>query len=748
VGVKNPGVITSRRVLPAYELSTVRQVDVDTSPGGLQGIPTAKGGFRPDIEGLRAFAVLAVVLFHANVPGLGGGYVGVDVFFVISGFLITGLLWREVSTAHTVRLGRFYGARARRLLPASAFVGVATAIASTFLLPPLQARSVLVDGITSALYVGNYRFLLEGVDYLSPHMPESPFLHYWSLGVEEQFYLLWPAMILATSWLTHRRFRRSGGRAAVMVRPYLVVLAFVGVVSFALSLVVTDIASFVAFFSLPTRAWQLAAGGLIALTAGQWRRLSAKCAAVAGWAGLALLVVACTKLSTATPYPGSAALLPVAGAALIIGAGCAAPSWGCGRVLSLPPMRAVGRVSYSWYLWHWPVLLLAPVLLGQPLELAGRLVAVLVSLGLAVLTLWLIENPSRFASSLRRSTARSLALGGVATAIAVIVNLALMVLMPAPVGRGPEAARLTVTISRVADGGIRQHDIAVEGAFAQVAAAVTASADMKAVPRNLEPPLNTAAGEIRAFVHSGCMRNLYQAVQPECAMGDTASSTTMALIGDSHATMWVPAFRRIAEEKHWRLEALGKGECPPMNMPVANSIRHVMYVKCEQWRAEIVERMRAERPKLIVLTMFRGYGGGHAYTPAYMPYGRAWLDGLTRLVRELRDIGSHVVVLGPIPDPHSVVPVCLSGHLDDATACSPLTSTAVNRAGIAAELAATESGGGEYVDLTDLFCTALRCPVVVGNALVYFDDNHLTAQYAEALAPVIGAVADRALVRG
>src|SRR5207253_391749 len=181
----------------------------------------------------------------------------------------------------------------RRLLPASAAVGVVTAIASVVLLPPLQAQTVLEDGIASALYVSNYWFILQGVDYLAPELPASPFQHYWSLGVEEQFYLVWPALILGTAWLIRRVRRRTRPEAMSSQNPYLVVLTLVAAVSFALSLAVTYWLSAVAFFSLPTRAWQLAAGGLVALTAGQWRRLPATFAAIAGWAGLALILLAC-----------------------------------------------------------------------------------------------------------------------------------------------------------------------------------------------------------------------------------------------------------------------------------------------------------------------------------------------------------------------------------------------------------------------------------------------------------------------
>ncbi|MGO9101193.1 MAG: acyltransferase family protein, partial [Mycobacterium sp.] len=531
---------------------TVRQADSVSPIEGLEGRRSAQSGFRPDIEGLRAVAVVAVVLFHAEVPGVGGGFVGVDVFFVISGFLITGLLWREVSTTGTVGLRRFYGARARRLLPASATVGIVTMIASAVLLPAFQARAVMDDGIYCALYVGNYWFIRRGVMYFG-HLPPSPFQHYWSLGVEEQFYLVWPPMLIGTALLIRcaRRARRRATNAQVpsSERPYLVVLALVATVSFALSLVTTYVLTTTAFFSLPTRAWQLAAGGRIALTAGQWRRLPPRAAAVAGWAGLGVIVLACNQLSATTFYPGSAALLPVLGAVLVIGAGCAAPAQGSGRVLAVSPMRAIGRVSYSWYLWHWPVLVLAPALLGHPLGLAGRLAAALVSGGLAVLTLHFIENPLRFAAPIRRSPLASLALGGAATAVAVCVGVALPQWIPVPVPRGPAATPQTITATPPPMGdNIAAYDAAVQHVFAQVQAAVAASAELKAVPSNLSPPLADGTADPKAYAPNSCFRSASQGGQPECATGDTASPTTVALVGDSHAVMWNPAFQQIAEQ--------------------------------------------------------------------------------------------------------------------------------------------------------------------------------------------------------
>jgi len=703
--------------------------------------------FRPDIEGLRAVAVLAVVLFHAEVPGVGGGFVGVDVFFVISGFLITGLLWREATSTGTVRLRTFYGARARRLLPASALVGVITMIASFALMSPLQVPGVLRDGVTSALYVGNIWFILRGVDYFADHTL-SPFQHYWSLGVEEQFYLVWPVLILGTAWLIRLTRRRTRTQAVSSPRPYLIVLTLVVAGSFALSVVITYWAPPVAFFSLPTRAWQLGAGALVALTTARWNRLAPQAAAITGWTGLAMILLACTWFSTATPSPGIAALLPTLGTVLVIGAGCALSTQGCGRILGTAPMRAIGRISYSWYLWHWPVLVLAPIAIGQPLGLAARLAAALLSAALAVLTLRLVENPLRFAAPIRSSAKASLALGAGVTAVAVAVGQVLLGVVPVPVGHGTPATPLTVTVTPVPPGSdLATHDAAIRQAFDQVQTALTGSANLEAVPSNLDPSFVGVQTEQAAYAGQGCLLSPLQGEQPECASGDTASPTTVALIGDSHAAIWNPAFQQIAQQRHWRLVTLAKAACPVLDLRGANHFRRLVELleHCEQWRAHIMDRLAAERPKLVVVSVFRGYGVHESLT-GFTSFDPEWIDSLTRLVQRLRGFGARVLVLGPVPDLQLAVPICLSKHLDDATACSASRPAAVNAPGIAAESAATEAGGGRYDDLTELFCTTDRCPSIVGNTMVYVDSSHLTFEYSRLLAPVIGALADRALV--
>ena len=455
--------------------------------------------------------MLAVVLFHADVPGVGGGFVGVDVFFVISGFLITGLLWREVSSTGTVRLRGFYGARARRLLPASATVGVVTMIASAVLLPPLQVRTSSRTASPARCMSATTGSLCKASTTSAATVPPSPFQHYWSLGVEEQFYLVWPPLIIGTAWLIRHVRRRTKADATSSTSPYLVVLALVAAVSFALSLVITYVMPAVAFFSLPTRAWQLAAGGLVALTAGQWRRLPPRAAALIGWVGLGVILWGCNQLSATTLYPGIAALLPMLGAALVIGAGCATPTQGCGRVLGLPPMRAIGRVSYSWYLWHWPALLLAPALLGHPLGLAGRLAAALALRRAGGAHPRLIENPLRFAapraplaraqSRARRCRHRGRGLRGRGAAAMV----------PTPVGRGPAATPLTITAAPPPAGSnIDAYDAAVQQGSRRCRPRSRHRLTSEPYPSNLDPPLADAAAEQQLGSFDGCLRGFFQ----------------------------------------------------------------------------------------------------------------------------------------------------------------------------------------------------------------------------------------------
>jgi hypothetical protein len=275
----------------------------------------------------------------------------------------------------------------------------------------------------------------------------------------------------------------------------------------------------------------------------------------------------------------------------------------------------------------------------------------------------------------------------------------------------------------------------------QVQAAVSASDTVRDVPSNLSPPLAKAPADKPDVFVNGCVPSWLYAHQPECASGQTTSATRVVLLGDSHAAMWNPAFEPIAEQHQWRLETLSKILCPALDLPTESPYLNRHYTECDQWRAEVFARLQAERPRLVVLDMSR------RYTPDYgfSVYGQQWLASLGRTVSRLQDLGAAVLVLGPVPDPHAVAPTCLSAHLDDIAACSPPRTQAVDAAGTAAEAAATTAAGGQYADITSLFCAADRCPAVIGDQLVFRDDNHITVEYARTLTPVMAALTERAL---
>src|SRR5215212_8279567 len=459
--------------------------------------------FRADVEGLRAVAVLAVVVYHAGLSQVRGGFVGVDVFYVLSGFLITGLLWEELQTTAGLRLGAFYGRRARRLLPAAVLVLMVTLAASWVWLSPLQARGAARDAAAAALYVANYRFALQRTDYLADASP-SPLQHYWSLGVEEQFYLLWPLLLLVV-FLAGRRLRvRSPAVAAAALVP-------VGVGSFALSLRLTVVAQPWAFFSLPTRAWELAAGGLVALAASRLARLPGLAAATLGWLGLEAILWSITRFGPSTPFPGAAALFPVAGTAAVLAAGCAAPRLGPSLLLGRWPLQLGGRLSYAWYLWHWPLLVLAPAVVGHPLSPVPRLGLAAAGGLLAAATVRLVENPVRFLARLAARPSRSLALGAALTATAAAAAVATASLSPVPRGRGVAAPPAVIPIAPppARTRSAKPQQDPAEARLAKLSApvleAVAKAARTRTVPANLDPSLASAHADQPPPVADGCL---------------------------------------------------------------------------------------------------------------------------------------------------------------------------------------------------------------------------------------------------
>ncbi len=443
--------------------------------------PAESPGLRLDIQGLRAVAVSLVVLGHAGVGGFGGGYVGVDVFFVMSGFLITSLLVRELAADDGLSIRRFYARRALRLLPASTLVVVATLAGSWVFLSRARFEEYAGDALSSAFYAVNLRLAAGGTDYLAEGSPPSPFQHFWSLAVEEQFYLLWPLLLLL-SWRLARRHRR------LLAVP----LAVLCLLSFGLSVVVTQDAPSWAYFGSHTRFWELGAGALLALSAERLRGLPPTLAAPMSWTGLACIAASATLYDNDTPFPGYYALLPVLGSVLVLAGGCAPSRYDAQLLLSRRPLVWLGGLSYGWYLWHWPLLLIGPAAMGRlPGTSSVRLSLLLcaTALPLAWVTLRLVENPVRFHSAFRGRPGRALRLGAALSAGVALIALTAYAFPPA-IDSGRSAPSLRQAMATAPDPRLRLGRLL--------------ESSPTSLPSNLAPPLPEIKSARSAIYRDGC----------------------------------------------------------------------------------------------------------------------------------------------------------------------------------------------------------------------------------------------------
>jgi len=416
-----------------------------TGPGG-----ELAEGYRPDIDGLRAIAVGLILLYHAEVPGITGGYVGVDVFFVISGFLITGLLVKELGRTGRLDLPAFYARRARRILPASLLVLAATIIGTGIFFSPVGFDRSVPALVSAALYVPNVLFARQVVDYFHP-LFVSPVIHYWSLGVEEQFYVVWPAFLLIGWQLARRRGP-----------PLVAWVAAATALSLVLSLAATPAYPTQSFYLLPTRAWELGAGGLLAFAVQRLHALPPVVSNLAGVIGLAAIASSAVLFDASTQFPGWAAIVPVAGAALVIVGGGNARVGLPAAVLSTGILRYIGRISYSLYLWHWPLLVFARIALEGERKLVQVGVAMAATIALSAVTYRWVEDPLRHGRLVGRRTSRNLAAAGVASAL--VASLAIggaslatqrfkpsSVVMPTAEDRGDVAREWEALRARFAD---------------------------------------------------------------------------------------------------------------------------------------------------------------------------------------------------------------------------------------------------------------------------------------------------------
>jgi peptidoglycan/LPS O-acetylase OafA/YrhL len=682
-------------------------------------------------------AILLVVLYHCRTL-VSGGYVGVDVFFVISGFLITSQLVRELVKTGTISLRGFYVRRARRILPAATLVTIVTIIVSGLLLSPLAADQAFSDARAAALFGANFHFAAIDANYFNASLPPSPVQHYWSLSVEEQFYLVWPLLLVVSSlvWLKIRstsatvtRVGRTDGGSASGDRPpprlwvVTLILIVVAALSFAASVLQTPGSPSAAYYSIFTRAWELAAGALVALSLPFAERIDRRLAAPLTWIGVACIAIAATSFGDSTPFPGDAALLPVLGAVAIIAGGSAvANRGGAETLLGTVPFQRIGGWSYSWYLWHWPVLILTPALLGHSLSRLEALTMAAVSLMIAVLSFVLVEQPVRRMKAIVRRP--SLGLGAGAALIAA--PLAVVALS------GPALASLhfgaAVAPPTLGSG--------QKLTLRQLALDLRAGARTRAVPSNLDPPLTSATQDLPAIATNGCLLVDSAVESKGCVYGDKTSHTSVVLFGDSHAAAWFPALNSLSLQQHWRLVVITKSGCPGA---AVNVIRHGrLFDTCPVWRHNAERQIAALDPALVVVTYSQYMNGARPLAGVPTGYGGTWQNGTQATFSFLHRSAKHVVFVTNLPTLSQPAPECVSAHLSDVRPCTVARKVGIRFPQVTAdELRLAARNGIDSVDTASWFCTQTRCPVIVGNILLYRDAQHMTPQWSLFLTPLL-----------
>jgi peptidoglycan/LPS O-acetylase OafA/YrhL len=614
---------------------------------------------------------------------LRGGFVGVDVFFVLSGYLITGLLVKEIGNTSRLRILNFYGRRIRRLLPAVAVMLVVVLAAVSALLSPDERQLYSRAAFAASTYLSNVWFQINYSDYFAHDIERNPFLHTWSLAVEEQFYVVWPLLLVLTF-----RFSRS-------TRTLAIAMLAVSAVSLTACLWMTANTPQSAFFSSAARAWEFGVGGLAALMPLTTVARFGKAAGVLGAVGLLTVLAAATAFNSDTPFPGVRALLPVLGTASILVAGAAeSREDGVRRILIARPFQFIGRLSYSWYLWHWPVLVLGAVLLPS-LDLLGRTVLALVALGISAVSFSVIESPIRLSRFL---ASRPLATIGLAAAITVV----------------------TTGASRFAKG-------------SAVAAANTPEQRAIDDARVFTPPLLSAGG---------CFLRIPDTQPGDCTFGERDASTTIVLFGDSHAAQWFYTFEAIANAERWRLVVLTKMACPAAGVDVLMwTKKRQPYPECAIWLKAALLRIVELRPALVILSSL----DDNVTSPRNSGLPRLslqqWRDAMRKTLTILDDAEINTVILRDTPVPGIDVLTCLSRA---AVRRLPTQSCDVPR-GLAIRedvfQASKEAAAGlshvSWLDLTDDFCSPAVCPAVLGGTIVYGQTGHIARRFAGSLADTI-----------
>lgn len=639
--------------------------------------------YRPDIEGLRAIAILLVVAAHAKLPWLQGGFVGVDVFFVLSGYLITALLVGEIASKGRLDFGMFYARRFRRLVPGLMLMLVVTSALAWVLLSPWQQMDLAGAAASAALWLSNFQFAFAQLDYFGADAGKNLFLHTWSLGVEEQFYIVWPLLLALSLKAFHGR---GGAELSKQGLRWALVLVCLG--SLALSFWLTYTYPRLAFYMMPARFWQFGVGALVWMTFGRSKDgqtqdaqvLSERTWALLGWLGLGAVMSAGLVFGPDSAYPGWRALIPSIGTGLVLAAGAQA-AHGVARFLSAKPLQALGRVSYAWYLWHWPVLLLGNSLYGDR-SLLLRVVLAVSSLGLAALAYRFVESPLRHQ---QRLVQRPL---------------------------------ITVTATLVVLAGLGL-------AFLQWSSAAIEEQGSHAQER-----FAAARGDTSVLYLMGCDAWYHSAKVQACQFGDAQAPHLAVLMGDSVGAQWFPALKEHFTTHGWQLRVLTKSACPMVDRSIFYGRIGRVYNECTEWRSGALAYINAHHPDLVVL----GSTTGYALTPS------DWEKGTFSLLKTISSSSGSIVMLRATPLLPFDGPDCLSSNgrlsqwLTLGHRCESPSVSDTNRVVTGAlETAASAFDNVRLLDMNDLVCPQDLCRAQMDGRIVFRDSQHLSASFARSI---------------
>ncbi|MGD0559216.1 MAG: acyltransferase family protein [Streptosporangiaceae bacterium] len=660
-------------------------------------------GFRPDIQGLRALAVTMVVIYHLYPSLLPGGFAGVDVFFVISGFLITGHLWRGYQRDGKVSLLDFWGRRARRLVPAAALVLAVTWFAARFVLTATRLSDTAEQVRASALYFQNWELAHEAVNYLTADDAATPVQHFWSLSVEEQFYLIWPLLFVIAALLT-RRYRR------VVLTGFVVTLV---AASLAYSVYYTRVNPAAAYFVTTTRIWELGVGGLLALlpqptSPDRPPGLPDRAGSVLrrqgwlGWVGLVMVIASAFVLRGTSAFPGYLALLPVVGAVLLIAGGS-----GPARLTSVRPMVFLGGISYSLYLWHWPVIDLWNAYTGKRPGVLSGLVMIAVSVLLAWLTKVFVEDRVRLSPKLAGHGWRSLSMA-LAAAVPVVL--------------------VSVYIAGVPG----QWDGKLGPGYPGATALADKTVSVQSKP--VLPPPDDARAALPEYWQQGCLDGAYAVTPKVCVYGDTTKPTlTVALVGDSVAGNWFPALEKLAVKYHWKLITDLHATCTwtaTMTLDPNNNVDP--YTSCHEWGVTVLHDLVTSIRPDVVITSDLALMGTAEHPKASTAYAQIGA-GMATYWTQLEDHGISVVPIQETPTMGFNPPDCVAKYGASSAVCDRPSAAAIPQDPPTVQAAKLMGGKVKVIDMNQFICGKTVCPSVVGNVLVYFDAHHLTSSYAKTM---------------